>query len=139
VLYAYALGYLVAPGALSSAHVVAFVAGLPAAVKLAGKAVLAAPFAFHSLNGLRHLGWDMGYCASAFCRAKGDSGADARGSPVAQGRLPLRLRRPRRDRRVDDRAPVHVERLVHGMTQCFVRLPPCTPGRVCCASTRSDV
>jgi succinate dehydrogenase (ubiquinone) cytochrome b560 subunit len=24
--------------------------------------ILAAPFAFHSLNGLRHLSWDMGKC-----------------------------------------------------------------------------
>jgi succinate dehydrogenase (ubiquinone) cytochrome b560 subunit len=62
VLYAYALAYLVAPTTFASANVVAFVAGLPVAVKLAGKAILAAPFAFHSLNGIRHLGWDLGYC-----------------------------------------------------------------------------
>ncbi|CDO69227.1 hypothetical protein BN946_scf185042.g129 [Trametes cinnabarina] len=60
LLYGYALAYLVAPGTFDSTHVVEFVAGLPEAVKYAGKAILAAPFAYHSLNGLRHLGWDMG-------------------------------------------------------------------------------
>ncbi|KAJ7146812.1 hypothetical protein C8R44DRAFT_864529 [Mycena epipterygia] len=60
VLYGFSLAYLVAPGTFDSVHVVEFVAGLPDAVKYAGKALLAAPFAFHSLNGLRHLSWDMG-------------------------------------------------------------------------------
>lgn len=62
VLYGFSIAYLVAPGTFDSAHVVEFVAGLPEVVKYAGKAILAAPFAFHSLNGLRHLGWDMGKC-----------------------------------------------------------------------------
>ncbi|KAI0763347.1 succinate dehydrogenase cytochrome b560 subunit [Trametes elegans] len=60
LLYGYALAYLVAPGTFDSTHVIEFVAGLPDAVKYAGKAILAAPFAFHSWNGLRHLSWDMG-------------------------------------------------------------------------------
>ncbi|KAH8094509.1 succinate dehydrogenase cytochrome b560 subunit [Cristinia sonorae] len=60
LLYGYALAYLVAPETFSSANVVEIVAGLPDAVKYAGKAVLAAPFAFHSFNGLRHLSWDVG-------------------------------------------------------------------------------
>ncbi|KAJ7146816.1 SDHC, cytochrome b subunit of succinate dehydrogenase [Mycena epipterygia] len=60
LLYGFSLAYLVAPGTFDSVHVVEFVAGLPDAVKYAGKALLAAPFAFHSLNGLRHLSWDMG-------------------------------------------------------------------------------
>ncbi|KAI0791192.1 SDHC, cytochrome b subunit of succinate dehydrogenase [Abortiporus biennis] len=60
LLYGYALAYLVAPETFSSAVVVDFVAGLPDFVKYAGKTILAAPFAFHSWNGLRHLGWDMG-------------------------------------------------------------------------------
>ncbi|KAI0749910.1 succinate dehydrogenase cytochrome b560 subunit [Daedaleopsis nitida] len=60
LLYGYALAYLVAPTTFDSAHVIEFVAGLPDAVKYAGKAILAAPFAFHSWNGLRHLSWDMG-------------------------------------------------------------------------------
>ena len=62
VLYGYALAYLVAPETFSSANVVELIGSLPDAVKYAGKLILAAPFAFHSLNGLRHLGWDMGRC-----------------------------------------------------------------------------
>ncbi|KAF8621226.1 hypothetical protein AX15_007942 [Amanita polypyramis BW_CC] len=60
LLYGFSIAYLIAPGTFDSAHVVEFVAGLPEAVKYAGKAILAAPFTFHSFNGLRHLGWDMG-------------------------------------------------------------------------------
>ncbi|KAL0945343.1 hypothetical protein HGRIS_000841 [Hohenbuehelia grisea] len=59
LLYGFSLAYLVAPGTFDSVHVVEFVAGLPDVVKYAGKTLLAAPFAFHSLNGLRHLAWDM--------------------------------------------------------------------------------
>lgn len=64
VLYGFSIAYLVAPGTFDSVHVVEFIAGLPEGVKYAGKAILAAPFAFHSLNGLRHLGWDMAKCQS---------------------------------------------------------------------------
>jgi succinate dehydrogenase (ubiquinone) cytochrome b560 subunit len=64
VLYGFSLAYLFVPGTFDSVHVVEFVAGLPDGVKYAGKALLAAPFAFHGLNGIRHLGWDMGKCAS---------------------------------------------------------------------------
>lgn len=60
VLYGYAIAYLVAPTTFDSTHVIELVASLPDAVKIAGKTILAAPFAFHSLNGLRHLSWDMG-------------------------------------------------------------------------------
>jgi len=60
LLYGYCLAYLAAPGTFDSASVVEFVAGLPDAVKYGGKALLAAPFAFHSWNGLRHLAWDSG-------------------------------------------------------------------------------
>jgi len=60
LLYGYFLAYLVAPGTFDSAHVVEFVASLPESVKYAAKTVLAIPFAFHSLNGIRHLSWDMG-------------------------------------------------------------------------------
>ncbi|THH01691.1 hypothetical protein EW026_g1052 [Hermanssonia centrifuga] len=60
LLYGYAIAYLAAPETFASVNVIEFIAGLPDAVKYAGKAILAAPFAFHSLNGLRHLGWDMG-------------------------------------------------------------------------------
>jgi len=60
LLYGFSLAYLFAPGTFDTAHVVDVVSGLPEGVKYAGKAILAAPFAFHSLNGLRHLSWDMG-------------------------------------------------------------------------------
>lgn len=62
MLYGFSIAYLIAPGTFDSAHVVELVAGLPDTVKYAGKAILAAPFAFHSFNGLRHLSWDMGKC-----------------------------------------------------------------------------
>ncbi|KAF8224087.1 fumarate reductase respiratory complex transmembrane subunit [Tricholoma matsutake] len=60
LLYGFSIAYLVAPGSFDSAHVVEYVAGLPDAVKYAGKALLALPFTFHSFFGLRHLAWDMG-------------------------------------------------------------------------------
>jgi succinate dehydrogenase (ubiquinone) cytochrome b560 subunit len=60
LLYGFSLAYLFAPGTFDSEHVVSFVGGLPESVKYAGKVILAAPFAFHSWNGLRHLSWDMG-------------------------------------------------------------------------------
>ncbi|KAF9475432.1 succinate dehydrogenase cytochrome b560 subunit [Pholiota conissans] len=59
LLYGFSIAYLIAPGTFDSAHVVEVVAGLPESVKYAGKTILAAPFAFHSINGLRHLGWDL--------------------------------------------------------------------------------
>ncbi|KAK1230425.1 cytochrome b subunit of succinate dehydrogenase, Sdh3p [Marasmius sp. AFHP31] len=52
--------YLFAPGTFDSAHVIEFVHNLPEGVKYAGKALLSAPFAFHSFNGVRHLLWDSG-------------------------------------------------------------------------------
>ncbi|KAI6008908.1 hypothetical protein F5J12DRAFT_719305, partial [Pisolithus orientalis] len=54
------LACLFPPGTFDSTHIVELIAGLPEHVKYAGKFILAAPFAFHSLNGLRHLAWDMG-------------------------------------------------------------------------------
>ncbi|TEB23250.1 succinate dehydrogenase cytochrome b560 subunit [Coprinellus micaceus] len=60
LLYAFGISYLVAPGTFDSQHVVAFVHDLPEAVKYAGKFILAAPFSFHAINGLRHLAWDSG-------------------------------------------------------------------------------
>ncbi|KAG6906839.1 hypothetical protein DXG01_011772 [Tephrocybe rancida] len=60
LLYGFSLAYLAAPTTFDSAHIIEVVAGLPDAVKYAGKFVLALPFAFHSLNGVRHLAWDMG-------------------------------------------------------------------------------
>ena len=66
VLYGFSLAYLVAPATFSSANIIEFAAGLPEWVKIVEKTVLAAPFAFHSLNGLRHLAWDAGKCLSSF-------------------------------------------------------------------------
>ena len=66
VLYGFSIAYLFAPGTFDSVHVVEFIAGLPEGAKYAGKFVLAAPFAFHSLNGLRHLSWDMAKCQSIY-------------------------------------------------------------------------
>ncbi|KAI0346246.1 succinate dehydrogenase cytochrome b560 subunit [Trametopsis cervina] len=60
LLYGYALAYLVAPETFASANVIELIHGLPEAVKYTGKTILAAPFAFHSINGLRHLAWDSG-------------------------------------------------------------------------------
>ncbi|KAJ7813167.1 succinate dehydrogenase cytochrome b560 subunit [Mycena olivaceomarginata] len=60
LLYGFSLAYLFAPETFDSTQRREFVAGLPDSVKYAGKAILAAPFAFHSLNGMRHLAWDMG-------------------------------------------------------------------------------
>ncbi|KAI9456789.1 succinate dehydrogenase cytochrome b560 subunit [Russula earlei] len=62
LLYGFSLAYLFAPSTFSSTNIIEFAAGLPEWVKVAEKAILAAPFAFHSLNGLRHLAWDTGYC-----------------------------------------------------------------------------
>ncbi|KAG8212839.1 cytochrome b subunit of succinate dehydrogenase, Sdh3p [Butyriboletus roseoflavus] len=62
LLYGFSLAYLIAPGTFDSAHVIEFVAGLPDYVKTSAKVVLAAPFAFHTWNGVRHLAWDMGKC-----------------------------------------------------------------------------
>ncbi|KAJ3476975.1 hypothetical protein NLI96_g10778 [Meripilus lineatus] len=58
LLYGYAIAYLVAPDIFDSAHVISFIGGLPVWLKYAGKTILAGPFAYHSLNGLRHLAWD---------------------------------------------------------------------------------
>ncbi|KAI0090226.1 succinate dehydrogenase cytochrome b560 subunit [Irpex rosettiformis] len=60
LLYGYALAYLAAPETFASANVIELIHGLPEVVKYTGKTILAAPFAFHSLNGLRHLAWDSG-------------------------------------------------------------------------------
>lgn len=65
VFYGFSIGYLVGPGTLSTSQIVEVVSSLPDGIKYAGKAILAAPFAFHSLNGLRHLSWDLLKCTSA--------------------------------------------------------------------------
>ena len=63
-MYGYFLAYLTAPGTFDSAHALEIISGLPDAVKYPAKVMLAAPFAFHTLNGVRHLSWDAGKCTS---------------------------------------------------------------------------
>jgi len=60
LMYAYAIAYIADPVTFDSSHFVSIIASLPEAFKYTGKALLAAPFAFHSFNGLRHLLWDSG-------------------------------------------------------------------------------
>ncbi|WFD00147.1 cytochrome b subunit of succinate dehydrogenase, Sdh3p [Malassezia yamatoensis] len=65
-LYAFMSAYAVAPlfgwtEALSSAHLTQLAAELPLWAKLGLKVPLAAAASFHTVNGLRHLSWDMGY------------------------------------------------------------------------------
>nr|BCF86793.1 succinate dehydrogenase complex subunit C [Puccinia horiana]BCF86794.1 succinate dehydrogenase complex subunit C [Puccinia horiana]BCF86795.1 succinate dehydrogenase complex subunit C [Puccinia horiana]BCF86796.1 succinate dehydrogenase complex subunit C [Puccinia horiana] len=61
--YAYALGYMAMPSSmpLDSDTIVQLVASSPEWAKVAGKAVVALPFTYHTFNGVRHLAWDMGY------------------------------------------------------------------------------
>ncbi|KAF2230223.1 succinate dehydrogenase cytochrome b560 subunit [Viridothelium virens] len=62
-LYIFGAAYLVSPlfgWHLESATMAAAVAGWPLAVKFLLKMGVAWPFVFHSVNGVRHLMWDMG-------------------------------------------------------------------------------
>ncbi|KAJ5596986.1 hypothetical protein N7450_003444 [Penicillium hetheringtonii] len=62
-LYLWATAYLFSPAFgwhLESASMVAAMGALPVAAKVALKSILALPFTYHSLNGLRHLTWDLG-------------------------------------------------------------------------------
>lgn len=62
-LYLFGFAYLAAPALgwhLETSSMVAAVAGWPLVAKIAAKATVAFPFFFHSLNGLRHLSWDLG-------------------------------------------------------------------------------
>jgi len=62
-LYGFLLGYLAAPVIgipLDSTHIIEYAHSLPEWVQYTSKAIIAFPFAFHSLNGLRHLSWDTG-------------------------------------------------------------------------------
>ncbi len=67
MLYAYGVAYAIAPlggftEVLSSSYLTGLVASAPFWLKIALKAPIAAAASFHSWNGLRHLGWDWGYC-----------------------------------------------------------------------------
>ncbi|KAF1937750.1 mitochondrial succinate dehydrogenase cytochrome b560 subunit C [Clathrospora elynae] len=62
-LYIFGIAYLAAPYTgwhLETQSMVAAVAAWPMAVKMGVKAFFAFPFFFHSLNGVRHLAWDVG-------------------------------------------------------------------------------
>jgi succinate dehydrogenase (ubiquinone) cytochrome b560 subunit len=69
VLYGFSLSYLILPAvgmSFDGSQFVDFVHSLPEWAKYFGKGLLAAPFAFHSWNGIRHLLWDSGRCAHNF-------------------------------------------------------------------------
>jgi succinate dehydrogenase (ubiquinone) cytochrome b560 subunit len=64
-LYGFLIAYLAAPVAglsLDSAHIVDFLHGVPEWLKYTAKGIVALPFTFHSINGLRHIAWDLGTC-----------------------------------------------------------------------------
>lgn len=61
--YVFGAAYLVAPVIgldLSSASMAAAFAAWPLLLKISAKFLVALPFTFHGLNGLRHLLWDVG-------------------------------------------------------------------------------
>ncbi|TQS34313.1 hypothetical protein Golomagni_05308 [Golovinomyces magnicellulatus] len=61
--YVFGAAYLVSPlfsWHLDSATLASAFGSLPLMAKLGLKTLVAFPFTFHSINGLRHLGWDMG-------------------------------------------------------------------------------
>lgn len=56
--YLGAMAYVALPAAgvsIDTASIISSFAALPVAAKFAAKATIAAPFVFHSLNGVRHL------------------------------------------------------------------------------------
>jgi succinate dehydrogenase (ubiquinone) cytochrome b560 subunit len=62
-VYVFGAAYLVAPvfgWHLDVASMAAAFGSLPAAAKFGIKSIIAFPFAYHSINGLRHLTWDTG-------------------------------------------------------------------------------
>ncbi|GFF57702.1 succinate dehydrogenase cytochrome B subunit, mitochondrial [Aspergillus udagawae] len=62
-LYLWATAYVLSPvfgWQLGSATMVAAFGALPVVVKVSLKAIMALPFTYHSLNGVRHLIWDLG-------------------------------------------------------------------------------
>lgn len=69
MLYGFSLSYLILPAVgmpFDGAQLVDLVHSLPEWAKYTGKVLLAAPFAFHSWNGVRHLLWDSGKCTRNF-------------------------------------------------------------------------
>lgn len=66
--YAVFLGHVLAPAfgtTLDSAALIDLFASLPGWFATSLKGAVAAAGSYHTLNGLRHLGWDMGYCESS--------------------------------------------------------------------------
>ncbi|EON69351.1 hypothetical protein W97_08611 [Coniosporium apollinis CBS 100218] len=62
--YIFGFSYLIAPlfgWDLSSQRLAKSFGSLPKSVKVGTKMLLAFPFTYHSLNGVRHLAWDLGY------------------------------------------------------------------------------
>jgi succinate dehydrogenase (ubiquinone) cytochrome b560 subunit len=62
--YLFGAAYLVSPlfgWQLDTASMAAAFASWPVIAQVAAKMSLAFPFAFHGLNGVRHLAWDLGY------------------------------------------------------------------------------
>ncbi|BGP54225.1 hypothetical protein JCM8202_001358 [Rhodotorula sphaerocarpa] len=62
--YGVFLGHVLAPafgGSLDSAALIDMFAALPGWFATSLKAAVAAAGSYHTLNGLRHLGWDMGF------------------------------------------------------------------------------
>lgn len=60
-MYVFGLAYLASPVlgiTLDSASLAAAFASWPVAAKVATKFLIATPFTFHSINGVRHLVWD---------------------------------------------------------------------------------
>ncbi|KAJ7620747.1 SDHC, cytochrome b subunit of succinate dehydrogenase [Mycena polygramma] len=60
LLYGFSVSFLAAPEIFAGPQIVELAGSLPDAAKYAGKALLAAPFAYHALSGVRHLAWDVG-------------------------------------------------------------------------------
>ncbi|KAF8575181.1 succinate dehydrogenase cytochrome b560 subunit [Ramaria rubella] len=83
LLYGFSLSYLIFPAfgmPFDSTQLVELVHSLPEWVKYGGKVLLAAPFAFHGWNGVRHLLWDTGRFLSvkgAYATGYGVLGATA--------------------------------------------------------------
>lgn len=62
-MYVFGAAYLVSPlfgWHLDVATMAATFGALPIVAKVSIKSIVAFPFAFHSINGLRHLTWDAG-------------------------------------------------------------------------------
>jgi len=66
-VYVFGAAYLVSPlfgWHLDVATMAAAFGSLPVVAKVGVKSLVAFPFAFHSINGLRHLTWDTGAALS---------------------------------------------------------------------------